>query len=40
MNAFAGKKAFWKNNAFWVVGMPTVLVGLVFLMAMVASVAG
>ena len=40
MNAFAGKKAFWRNNAFWVVVMPTSLVGLVFLLAMIANVAG
>ena len=38
MNAFAGEKAFWRNNAFWVVVMPTSLVGLVFLMAMIANV--
>jgi hypothetical protein len=47
MNAFAavGRRApstkpFWKRDAFWIVGMPTSLVGLVFLMAMIASAAG
>ncbi len=40
MNAFAGERAFWRNNAFWVVVMPTGLVGLVFLMAMIANAAG
>jgi hypothetical protein len=37
MNAFAGDRAFWRNNAFWVVVMPTSLVGLVFLMAIIAN---
>jgi flagellar biosynthesis/type III secretory pathway M-ring protein FliF/YscJ len=40
MIALAGKKAFWKNNAFWIVVMPTVLVGFVFLVAFVAKAVG
>jgi len=30
-------KAFWKNNAFWIVVMPTSLVALVFILAMIAQ---
>ena len=40
MTAFAARKAFWKNNAFWLVVMPTSLVGLVFLIEMIARAAG
>ncbi len=40
MIALAGKKAFWKNNAFWIVGMPTFLIGLVFLVAFIAKALG
>jgi hypothetical protein len=40
MKAFAGERAFWKNNAFWVVVMPTSLVALVFLLAMIAKAYG
>jgi hypothetical protein len=40
MIALAGKKAFWKNNAFWIVVMPTVLVGFVFLVAFIAKALG
>jgi hypothetical protein len=40
MSAFAGEKAFWKNNAFWVVVMPTSLVAFVFLMGMISAALG
>lgn len=33
-------KPFWKKDAFWFVGMPTTLVGLVFLLAMIAQAVG
>ncbi len=40
MSTFAGKKAFWKNNEFWMVVMPTSLVGFVFLLGMIAKALG
>ena len=47
MSTFAGsgrhapaKKAFWRNNAFWVVVMPTSLVALVFVLGMITKAAG
>ena len=40
MSTFAGERAFWKNNAFWVVVMPTTLVAFVFLLGMIASALG
>ena len=30
-------KAFWKNNAFWIVVMPTTLVALVFILGMITQ---
>jgi len=35
-----GIKAFWRNNAFWVVVMPTSLVALVFILAMITQAVG
>jgi len=40
MSGLGRKRAFWKNNAFWIVGMPTILVAVVFLMAMIARALG
>jgi hypothetical protein len=40
MSAFAREKAVWKTNAFWFVGMPTILVTVVFLFAMIANALG
>lgn len=40
MSSLARKKAFWKNNAFWIVGMPTILVAFVFVVAMIARAFG
>jgi hypothetical protein len=46
MSTFAGRsrapaiKPFWRNNAFWIVVMPTSLVALVFLLAMITKVFG
>lgn len=40
MTAFAVRKAFWRNNAFWIVVLPTSLVGAVFLLAMIAGLLG
>jgi hypothetical protein len=40
MRTFAGERAFWKNNAFWVVVMPTTLVAVVFVLAIVANALG
>jgi hypothetical protein len=44
MSTFAGSgrraratRPFWETNAFWFVGMPTSLVALVFLLAMIAQ---
>ena len=44
MSTFAGsgrrapaKKAFWRNNAFWFVVMPTSLVALVFVLGMITK---
>lgn len=34
------KRAFWRNNAFWIVVMPTSLVALVFVLAFIANVVG
>lgn len=36
----SAKKAFWRNNAFWIVVMPTSLVALVFIMAMITNAVG
>jgi hypothetical protein len=33
-------KPFWKTNAFWFVGMPTSLVAVVFLLALIAQALG
>jgi hypothetical protein len=30
-------RPFWKNNAFWIVVMPTSLVAVVFLLAMITQ---
>ena len=47
MSTFAGSrrrtpamKPFWETNAFWFVGMPTSLVALVVLLAMIAQALG
>ena len=47
MSTFAGSakrapvdKAFWKNNAFWIVLMPTSLVALVFILGMLTTAVG
>lgn len=40
MTGLVRKKAFWKNNAFWIVGMPTLLVAVVFVAAMLARALG
>jgi hypothetical protein len=47
MNAFAGigyrarsKKPFWKHNGFWFVVLPTGLVGIVFVVGMIATALG
>lgn len=40
MSAVARKKPFWKTDAFWFVGMPTILIAVVFLLAAIAKVAG
>ena len=34
------KRAFWKNNAFWIVLMPTSLVALVFILGMLTIAVG
>lgn len=47
MNAFASvgrrrtsaRKPFWKHDAFWFVGLPTGLVALVFLLAIIVRTA-
>jgi len=36
----SGNKAFWKNNAFWFVVMPTSLVALVFVLGMIVKAVG
>jgi hypothetical protein len=33
-------RAFWKNNAFWIVVMPTSLVAFVFVLGMITKAAG
>ena len=38
-SARAGK-AFWRNNAFWFVVMPTSLVALVFVLGMITKAMG
>jgi hypothetical protein len=47
MSTFAGsekrapaKRAFWQNNAFWIVVLPTSLVAIVFILGMVAQAVG
>lgn len=40
MPTIARGKAFWRNNAFWMVVMPTTLVAIVFVVAMVAKALG
>lgn len=40
MTSIERKKPFWKHDAFWFVGMPTVLIGAVFLFAMLARALG
>lgn len=34
------RKPFWQTNAFWFVGMPTTLVGLVFMLGIIAQALG
>jgi len=36
----SGNKAFWKNNVFWFVVMPTSLVALVFVLGMITKAIG
>ena len=36
MSTQARTKAFWKNDAFWFVALPTSLVAALFLLAMLA----
>jgi hypothetical protein len=36
----SGNRAFWKNNAFWFVVMPTSLVALVFVLGMIVKAVG
>ena len=33
-------KAFWRNNAFWIVVMPTSLVAFVFVLGMITKAMG
>lgn len=33
-------KRFWRNNAFWIVVMPTALVAVTFVVAMLAKAVG
>ncbi len=33
-------KTFWRNNAFWFVVMPTILVALVFIVGMITKAIG
>jgi len=45
MSTFTGKrtraiKPVWKTDAFWFVGLPTSLVALVFLLALIAQALG
>jgi hypothetical protein len=40
MTVSAVRKVFWKKDGFWFVVMPTSLVALVFLFAMVARASG
>ena len=40
MSMVARKKPFWKVDAFWFVGMPTMLVAAAFLVALLAKALG
>lgn len=40
MSLIERRKPFWKHDAFWFVGMPTVLVGGLFLVALLARAFG
>jgi hypothetical protein len=40
MGTVARKKAFWKADAFWFVGLPTLLIAAVFLVAFLATAFG
>ncbi len=46
MSTFAGRKyaraikPFWKDDAFWIVLLPTSLVAVVFLLGMIAKALG
>jgi hypothetical protein len=46
MSAYASRKPlralkpFWKNDAFWIVMMPTSLVAVVFLLGMISNALG
>ncbi len=40
MSTVTRKKAFWRNDAFWFVGMPTILVAVVFLLGVITRVLG
>ena len=39
-NRAPASKAFWRNNAFWFVVMPTSLVALVFFLGMITKAVG
>ena len=40
MSTRARTRAFWKDDAFWFVALPTSLVAVVFLLAMLARALG
>jgi len=40
MSAVERKRPFWKHDAFWFVGMPTALIAVVFLVALIARALG
>jgi len=40
MGTVARRKPFWKADAFWFVGMPTILIAVIFLGAFIATAFG
>ncbi len=40
MSTVAGGKPFWKRDAFWFVGVPTILIVVVFLGAVITRLVG
>jgi hypothetical protein len=40
MTTVARSRPFWKKDAFWFVGMPTMLVAVAFLLALIAKALG